>query len=529
MQPKPTRSEWYGALMTEAHKIHEKPAAEPGQQPVWEGGVDDHILQQVEDCIEIRELKDLDRRRKANTNNNVRRCSICTFKLDSAEHDRCCGDREAAEAQQLADERAERARLAAEATAAEAEAARLAAAADIAGTTAELGDRRPALRCRSVTTQGADWADKLKPCARSGHSAVFYPAERGNMGSADQLIIFGGFAFGSFSVTGDFVPSSAFKGYSDVVAHTRDLHYVNEVHHLNLQTSTWARLECAGEAPCPRHSHSATLAGARVWVFGGRTLGGAVLHDMRFLDMSDWDEPCWHAVALPAQCAPPRRALHAAVLVGGGGEGSSIMIMGGRDEDGALLDDTWLYDIDRALALEEQTSHVLREVMTQQVWSRPHAVGQCPTGLAGHAISLLPGGGGVLVLGVERQAVLEATQSGGGGGEGMPARLGAWELDLATMIWARANSPPFTGDVPRWVPRSTLAVSGRICLVFGGEGVLALLDLGTREWMEPRIVGEVPAPRLGHTATVVDSRVVCFGGYFEDSSKPTDTLVCFEM
>ena len=46
---------------------------------------------------------------------------------------------------------------------------------------------------------------------------------------------------------------------------------------------------------------------------------------------------------------------------------------------------------------------------------------------------------------------------------------------------------------------------------------------------DPRIVGEVPRPRLGHSATVVDSRVVCFGGYFEDSSKPCDDLVVFEM
>jgi hypothetical protein len=380
-----------------------------------------------------------------------------------------------------------------------------------------------------VASQGADWANKLKPCARSGHSAVFFPAERGNMGSADQLVLFGGFAFGKVSATGDFVPSSAFQGYADVVASTRDLHYVNEVHALNLQTSTWARMEvepaagAAEAAPCARQCHSATLVGSRMWIFGGRTLGGRTLDDVWFLDLGDWMAPRWHRVDLPREFSPARRAMHAAALVGGGGEGSQIMVMGGRDEDGALLEDMWLLDVDRALALEEQgVSAVLLRVMRQAVWSQPHAVGQCPTGMAGHALSLLPGGGSVLVLGAERQAVLEATGKSS-------ARLGAWELDLATMIWARANAPPFSGDVPHWVPRSALAVSGRICVVFGGEGVLALLDLGTREWMDPRIVGEVPRPRLGHSATVVDSRVVCFGGYFEDSSKPCDDLVVFEM
>ena len=152
----------------------------------------------------------------------------------------------------------------------------------------------------------------------------------------------------------------------------------------------------------------------------------------------------------------------------------------------------------------------------------------------------LPGGGKLILLG---QAAAAAPGGARGSGAGLTQRAEAalWQLDLATMIWSFGVTPPLKGGAPTWSPRSALAVSGRVCLTFGGTGCLKLLDLSTHAWIAPEVLempgaaGDsgisegAPLPRLGLGATVVGSRVVCFGGSLERNDAPTDDVLLFEL
>eukprot|EP00937_MAST-01D_sp_MAST-1D-sp2_P007515 g7515.t1 len=439
---------------------------------------------------------------------------VCTFVLGSAEHERVCGARE------LEATRAREERLAAEARARE-EAALRDMEGDIDGDEPAAGDDETArLRWRQVRTQGADWADKLKPCPRSGHSAVYFPAERGVMGSTDKLVLFGGHVFEKRE------KPKPFRAFQDVVSGMSVPHYVPGLHVLDLQTSTWFAPEVGGQrAPCPRHSHSAVLLGTRMVIFGGRAAGGVLLQDAWFLDLADFSCLEWIEVDT-AGTVPPRRCLHAAVALGT----SALLVHGGLGDDGTARGDLWRLDLDAALAALSERNPTLRRLAQQAAWAEPLAVGQNPPSLAGHGAAVLPGGGRLLVVGESSAAV-------GRGGRVASAAL--WELDLVTMIWTDTCAPPVTGEPPLWGPRCSLSVSGRLCLVFGAAGALRVLDLSTNAWVQPAVrnarghgseeEAAEPKHRLGHSATTVGSRVVCFGGCFEASSAPTDEVLVFDL
>ncbi len=80
------------------------------------------------------------------------------------------------------------------------------------------------------------------PTARGGHTSVL----------ADyQMIVFGGHYYGG---------SSKFE-------------YLNDTHVLDIETSTWHNVRCAGEIPEPRYGHSCIVVGSKMFVFGGRGKG----------------------------------------------------------------------------------------------------------------------------------------------------------------------------------------------------------------------------------------------------------------
>ena len=116
--------------------------------------------------------------------------------------------------------------------------------------------------------------------------------------------------------------------------------YLNDVHVLDVETSTWHDVRCAGEPPPPRYGHTATLVGRRMFVFGGRGENNVVMKDMYLLDLDEW---CWVKVN-PTTTAPTSRFDHAEVLIG-----NKIVVFGGWDGKKVVLStlistcDSWFF------------------------------------------------------------------------------------------------------------------------------------------------------------------------------------------
>ena len=140
------------------------------------------------------------------------------------------------------------------------------------------------------------------PSARWGHAAVYEAA-------GNRMIVFGGRDAGALA------PDDSWE--------------------LSLGAMpAWRRLVSSGQ---PREGHSAVSSNVsypRVWLFGGRSAGGARNDVMEYrLDTGTWRTP----VLAAGSPVPPARADHAAFL--GGDDGMTIS--GGELGDGSLDDRVW--------------------------------------------------------------------------------------------------------------------------------------------------------------------------------------------
>lgn len=103
------------------------------------------------------------------------------------------------------------------------------------------------------------------------------------------------------------------------------------------------------------------------------------------------------------------------------------------------------------------------------------------------------------------------------GGRSGSKRLGDfWMLDTDIWQWSELTS---YGDLPS--PRefaAASAIGNRKIVMYGGwDGKkwlsdVYILDTISLEWTELSISGSVPPPRCGHTATMVEKRLLIFGG-----------------
>ncbi|XP_057471427.1 protein GLUTELIN PRECURSOR ACCUMULATION 3 isoform X2 [Actinidia eriantha] len=103
------------------------------------------------------------------------------------------------------------------------------------------------------------------------------------------------------------------------------------------------------------------------------------------------------------------------------------------------------------------------------------------------------------------------------GGRSGSKRLGDfWVLDTDIWQWSELTS---FGDLPS--PRDFAAVSAignRKIVMYGGwDGKkwlsdVYVLDTITLEWIELSVSGTLPPPRCGHTATMVEKRLLVYGG-----------------
>ncbi|KAL6974809.1 hypothetical protein U1Q18_048406 [Sarracenia purpurea var. burkii] len=101
-------------------------------------------------------------------------------------------------------------------------------------------------------------------------------------------------------------------------------------------------------------------------------------------------------------------------------------------------------------------------------------------------------------------------------------------LNLDTMAW---NTLSTTGHGPGPRDSHSAVLVGSQMIVFGGTNGskkvndLHILDLGSREWTRPNCKGTRPSPRESHTATLVgDDKLVIFGGSGEGDTNYLNDL-----
>lgn len=97
---------------------------------------------------------------------------------------------------------------------------------------------------------------------------------------------------------------------------------VNDLHVLDLQTKEWTKPNCTGTPPCPRESHTATVVGDdNLVIFGGSGEGEAnYLNDVHVLDVKNMT---WSSPEMKGEIPAPRDS-HTAVAIG-----NKLFIYGG--------------------------------------------------------------------------------------------------------------------------------------------------------------------------------------------------------
>ncbi|GLE00367.1 hypothetical protein PINS_up009124 [Pythium insidiosum] len=361
------------------------------------------------------------------------------------------------------------------------------------------------------------------PCARGGHSAVL---------ADTQLLIFGGHYFGGH---GAFV-------------------YLNDLHRLDLETSTWHAIPFAERdavVPCARYDHRALLlnGGTRMFVFGGRSEGGAACRDMFFLDLTtvSWLQVQW------TTDSPAGRFGHGLVAL----DDAVMWLFGGWDGHRSM-NDVWTFD------------------STAFMWQRPSCHGKPPTPRHGHSMvplssDLLMVYGGYTVKG-----------GGGGGGGDALAPLPVYNkdiylLDIETQTWSR---PRLTGEYPAATFGQSLCLHNELAFLVGGwagtertplymgdkqvrtlvqmlareerlgsgatsskeqratrkrqtrelkttSPTLRVLDVTRMQWYRVVSHGVAVSNRYGHSCTIVGPHLFVFGGW--DGNRALNQLVVGEF
>ncbi|CAN6697551.1 unnamed protein product [Malus baccata var. baccata] len=178
---------------------------------------------------------------------------------------------------------------------------------------------------------------------------------------------------------------------------------------------------------------------------------------------------------------PQPRSGHTAVIVGR----SKVVVFGGLVEK-KFLSDIVVYDIDNKL------------------WYQP----ECTGGSDGQ-VGPGPRAFHVAVV-IDCHMFIFGGRSGG-------KRLGDfWVLDTDIWQWTELTS---FGDLPSARDfAAASAIGNRKIVMYGGwDGKkwlsdVYLLDTISLEWMELSVTGSLPPPRCGHTATMVEKRLLVYGG-----------------
>ncbi|XP_027364128.1 protein GLUTELIN PRECURSOR ACCUMULATION 3 isoform X2 [Abrus precatorius] len=179
---------------------------------------------------------------------------------------------------------------------------------------------------------------------------------------------------------------------------------------------------------------------------------------------------------------PQPRSGHSAVNIGK----SKVVVFGGL-VDKKFLSDIAVYDTEAKL------------------WHQPECTGSGSDGHVGPSPRAFH-----VAVAIDCHMFIFGGRSGG-------QRLGDfWVLDTDIWQWSELTS---FGDLPS--PRdfaAASAVGNRKIVMYGGwDGKkwlsdVYVLDTISLEWMELSVAGTLPHPRCGHTATMVEKRLLVYGG-----------------
>ncbi|KAG2326630.1 hypothetical protein Bca4012_035577 [Brassica carinata] len=179
---------------------------------------------------------------------------------------------------------------------------------------------------------------------------------------------------------------------------------------------------------------------------------------------------------------PQPRSGHTAVNVG-----KSMVVVFGGLVDKKFLNDIIVYDIENKL------------------WFEPECTGSVSEGKVGPTPRAFH-----VAITIDCHMFIFGGRSGG-------KRLGDfWVLDTDIWQWSELTS---FGDLPTPRDFSAAAAIGnqKIVLCGGWDGKkwlsdVYVMDTMSLEWMELTVSGSLPPPRCGHTATMVEKRLLVFGG-----------------
>ncbi|KAL3323796.1 hypothetical protein AABB24_038119 [Solanum stoloniferum] len=189
--------------------------------------------------------------------------------------------------------------------------------------------------------------------------------------------------------------------------------------------------------------------------------------------------------ASPADFAgaiPQPRSGHTAVNIGK----SKVVVFGGLI-DKKFLSDITVYDIEKKL------------------WFQPECTGSGSDGQVGPSPRAFH-----VAVAIDCHMFIFGGRSGG-------RRLGDfWVLDTDIWQWSELTS---FGDLPsaRDFAAASAIGNSKIVMFGGWDGKkwlsdVYILDTMTLEWRELAVLGTIPPPRCGHTATMVEKRLLVYGG-----------------
>lgn len=236
--------------------------------------------------------------------------------------------------------------------------------------------------------------------------------------------------------------------------------------------------------PSGRGGASVCHADGKIIVFGGTFFAGD--DKFEYLDETwilDTDKLAWHKILCSGQLPAPRYG-HSAHIVG-----SRMFIIGGKGPHGAMYGDVFFLDL------------------IEWIWVpvSPLSAGPSPRFL--HASEL-----------VGRKIVIH-----GGWDSGSECYNDLWIFNTDSFAWMQPKTAGF-GPTPRYGHTMTLTTDGRI-LTFGGSTItesglpkylddLRQLDTESMIWSRPRLNGNIPTARYGHSAILLENDVIgIFGGW----------------
>ncbi|KAK7847568.1 dynein regulatory complex subunit 7 [Quercus suber] len=325
-------------------------------------------------------------------------------------------------------------------------------------------------------------------------------------------------SFGDLPSPQDFAAASAIgnRKYQDVIecryGGWDGKRWLSDVYVLDTISLEWMELSVSGSLPPPRCGHTATIVEKRLLVYGGRgqapsprcghtvTSGGHYLflfgghgtggwlsrYDIYYNDSIVLDRVSSQWKSLPTGNEPPAAwAYHSMMSIG-----SRHLLIGGFDGKSTFGDLWWLVPEGGIGHAARAWPECTRSGSEDQVGPSPRAF--------------------YIAVAIDCHMFIF-------GGRYGSKRLGDfWVLDTDIWQWSELTS---VGDLPS--PRDFAAASAlgnqKIVMYGGWDGKrwlsdVYVLDTISLEWMELSVSGPLPPPRCGHTATMVEKRLLVYGG-----------------